>query len=495
MYLSGSFDSLFTLYKTNLRMDWIVLLPPIIAIILALWTRQVYLSLLTGLFFGAIILAGGNPIIGLRELVDQLVAVFADEGNTRIVFFCLLVGGLIALLQASGGVSGFVRWAQQRGWGTSRRGAEVLAWVVGMLIFVESSISPLTVGAVSRPFFDSLKLPREKLAYYCDATSAPVCMAIPLNGWGAYLLGLLAAQGMTTGAVSLLAKSLLFNFYSYLTIIFTLLLAISGWCFGPMRVAEERAAGSGALTRPGSQPMVSEEVACIQPESGTPHHVRDLFVPMFMMVVMIFVSLFVTGNGNLMDGSGSTSVLWAVGSAIGVGMLFYAFPRPIRGGKPVLTPSQSMDWIMKGSAGLVGPTVLIIFAFALGQVSRELEMGPYLVGLIGGGGPTWWMPALIFIVACFVSFTMGSSWTGFAVLIPIVLPLAEGLGISPALLLGAVLSGGVYGDHASPLSDTTIISSMSAACDHVDHVNTQLPYTLLLASLTFVAFVIAGLVL
>lgn len=474
-------------------MDWIVLLPPLVAILLALLTRQVYLSLLTGLFIGTVIVSGGHPIQGLRELVDQLVAVFDDEGNTRIVFFCLLVGGLIALLQASGGVKGFVQWAQQRGWGTTRRGAELLAWTVGVLIFVESSISPLTVGAVSRPFFDTLKMPREKLAYYCDATSAPVCMAIPLNGWGAYLLGLLAAQGITIGAVSLLAESLLFNFYSYFAILFSLLLAISGWRFGPMRIAEERATRSGALTRPGSQPMISEEVADIQPLSGTPNHVRDLLFPMLIMVSMIFISLYITGDGNLMEGSGSTSVLWAVSAAICVAMLQYAIPRPFRGGKPVMTPSKSMDWIIKGSAGLVGPTILIIFAFALGQVSRALEMGPYLVGLIGGGGPTWWMPALVFVVGSFVSFTMGSSWTGFAVLIPIALPLAEGLGISPALMLGAVLSGGVYGDHASPLSDTTIISSMSAACDHVDHVNTQLPYTLLLAALTFTAFIVSGL--
>ena len=150
---------------------------------------------------------------GLGELVEQLVAVFEDPGNTRIIFFCLLVGGLVALVQVSGGVHGFVEWAQRRGWGTSRKGAEFLAWAVGMVVFVESNITSLTVGAVSRPLFDTLRLPREKLAYYCDATSAPVCMSIPLNGWGAYLLGLLAAQGISDGAASLLAQSLLFNFF------------------------------------------------------------------------------------------------------------------------------------------------------------------------------------------------------------------------------------------------------------------------------------------
>jgi tetracycline resistance efflux pump len=142
----------------------------------------------------------------------------------------------------------------------------------------------------------------------------------------------------------------------------------------------------------------------------------------------------------------------------------------------------------------VGVTVLIVFAFALGQVSRALEMGPYLVGVIGGNVPVWWLPALVFVVGCFVSFTLGSSWTAFAIMIPIALPLAEGLGINEALMLGAVLSGGVYGDHASPLSDTSIISSMSAACDHIDHVNTQLPYSGLVAGISIVAFVVAGIV-
>jgi len=476
-------------------MEWIILLPPVVAIVLALWTKEVYLSLFAGLWLGTTILVGGNPIFGLRALIEQLVAVFADAGNTRIVFFCLLVGGLMALVQGSGGVNGFISWAQRRGWGTTRRGAELLAWTVGMIVFVESSITCLVVGAVSRPFFDKLKLPREKLAYYCDATSAPVCMSIPLNGWGAYVLGLLAAQGITTGAVGLLVSSLLFNFYALFAIFFTLLLALTGWSFGPMRKAELRAAEEGQLIRPGSQPMVSEEVATLAPVEGAPKQARDLLLPLAVMVGMIFVGLYITGEGDMMRGSGSTSVLWAVGTGIGVAMLLYALPRPLRGGKSLMTPVQSTALVLRGSAGLLGVTVLIVFAFALGQVSRALEMGPYIVGLIGDGGPSWWLPGLVFIVSCLVSFTLGSSWTGFAILIPIALPLAEGLGLSPALMLGAVLSGGVFGDHASPLSDTSIISSMSAACDHVDHINTQLPYTLMLAGVSFVMFIVAGLVL
>lgn len=476
-------------------MGWVVLLPPVIAIVLALWTRQVFLSLIAGLWFGTTLLEGGNPVLGLREFVNQMVAVFSDAGNTRVVFFCMLVGGLIALVQASGGVSGFIAFAQRRGWGTTRRGAEVLAVVTGLVVFVESSITTLVVGAVSRPFFDKLKLPREKLAYYCDATSAPVCMMIPLNGWGAYLLGLLAAQGVTGGAVALLAESLLFNFFCILAVAFAVFLAVSGKGWGIMRRAEERAAKTGDLTRPGSVPMIADEVAMIKPVPDAPAHARDFFVPLTIMIVSIFGGLWITGNGDLMAGSGSTSVLWAVGLAIMTAMVLYVVPRktPDGGRRSVMTLQESMDMVLKGSMGLVPVTLLIVLAFAIGQVSRELEMGPYLVSIISDTGGSWSLPAIVFLVACFVSFTLGSSWTTFAIVLPVALPLADGLGLPAALMLGAVLSGGVFGDHASPLSDTSIISSMASACDHVDHVNTQMPYAIGIAAASLVLFIVAGL--
>lgn len=473
-------------------MDWIVLLPPLVAIGLALWTRQIYLSLVLGLWLGTTIIVGGNPIGGLRELADQAVAVFTSETNASILIFCLLVGSLVALVQASGGVRGFIQWARRRGWGTSRRGAEVLAWCTGLLVFVESNISNLTVGAVSRPFFDELNLPREKLAYYCDATCAPVCMTLPFNGWGAYVLGLLSAQGISETAVYVLAGAVLFNFFSLFAILFSLGVALTGWGFGPMRRAEKRAKERGEVLRPGAQPMIAEDIARIDPPDHVTPQAQNLLLPVGVMVGMIFVGLYVTGGGDLMQGSGSTAVLWAVGAAVGVAMVLYALPRLWRD-KPVLSIEESMDWVVKGASGLVPVTFLLVLAFALGQVSQALEMGDYVVGLVGGG-PAWWMPLAVFVATCFVSFTLGSSWTAFAILIPVAMPLAEGLGLPPALMLGAVLSGGVFGDHTSPLSDTSIIASMASACDHVDHINTQMPYALVQAGLAAVAFVIAGLI-
>lgn len=474
-------------------MDWIVLLPPIVAIVLALWSKEVYLSLLTGLWLGTTILVGGNPVLGLRELLDQLVLVFQDASNTRILLFSMLVGGLIALVQASGGVAGFIAWAQRRGWGQTRRGAELLAWGIGMVIFVESSITCLIVGAVNRPLFDRLRIPREKLAWYADATSAPVCMSIPLNGWGAYVLGLLAAQGISAGAVGLLAESLLFNFYAILAIVFSLLTALTGWRFGSMKTAEIRAETTGALLREGATPLVADEVVGLEPMERAPSRASNLLVPIAVMIGMIVVGLYVTGDGQMMQGSGSTSALWAVCAAVAVGMIMVALPGSGSDGKALMSPVESMALVLKGSGGMVGMVLLVALAFALGQVSRALEMGPYVVGLLGDGWPVFWLPGLMFVVTCFVSFTLGSSWTGFAILIPIALPLAEGVGLPMPLMLGAVLAGGVFGDHASPLSDTSLIASMSAASDHVDHINTQLPYTLALAGVSFIGFIIAGL--
>jgi Na+/H+ antiporter NhaC len=195
-----------------------------------------------------------------------------------------------------------------------------------------------------------------------------------------------------------------------------------------------------------------------------------------------------------MEGSGSTAVLWATGAAISVAALLYAIPRPLWGGKPLMTPAVTTDWVLKGASGLVGVVALLVLAFALGQVSRALEMGPYVVTLIGEGVPTWWLPGMVFLVGGVVSYALGSSWTTFAILIPIALPMAQELDVSLPLMLGAVLSGGVFGDLSSPLSDTSIISSMAAACDHADHVNTQLPYSLAVAGAAFMAFLVAGLV-
>ncbi|WP_022835777.1 Na+/H+ antiporter NhaC family protein [Salisaeta longa] len=472
-------------------MDWLVLLPPVVAIVLVLWTRQVFLGLLAGVYLGTTLLVGGNPLAGLREMAAQIVAVFQSESSTRVLLFSLLVGSLIALVQVSGGVRGFIAWTQRRGWGQTRRSAELLAWCTGVLVFVESNLSSLTVGSVARPFFDRLNLPREKLAYYCDATCAPVCMSIPFNGWGAYVLGLIAAQGVTTGAVALLAEALLYNFFAWFAIGFALVLALTGAGFGAMRTAEARAA-AGQLTRPGSQPMVDASVADIEPPDHVDPRPIALIAPLGLLVAMVLLGLWITGGGSIMQGSGSTAVYWGVAVAVAGAMGLYALPHPFPRGSATLSISTSMEWAVKGASGLVPVILLLLLAFTLGNVADALQMGAYVVSLVGSGGPTWWVPAAVYLAGAVISFTLGSSWTAFALMVPVALPLAAGVGLPPPLLLGAVLSGGLFGDHASPLSDTSIIASMASACDHVDHVRTQMPYALCQAGAAGAAFLVAG---
>lgn len=462
------------------------LLPPLIAIFLALATRQVHLSLLTGIFVGAWILADWNPLRALAGTGNLLVEVFQSGGNTMVLFFCLLVGGLIALAQRSGGVEGFVQLVQKRKLVQTRRGAQMLAWVVGLIIFVESSITCLVVGAVSRPLFDRLKISREKLAYICDATSAPVCMLIPLNGWGALVIGLLSAQKVAD-PVPVLIQALPLTFYALLAVLLVPVVIYLG-DFGPMARAERRAEQEGKLLRDGAVPMVSEEIASLTPRPDVQPKALYLLFPVLVMVSFIPVGLYITGQGNPLKGSGSTSVFWAVSVAILLtGILLWV--------KRVFTVSELAELVLKGSAGLLSVTILVLLAFAIGMACERLQTGQFTAGLLSQALSGSLLPGLVFLAGALISFATGTSWGTFAILVPVAVPAAASLQVSLPLTLGALLSGGVFGDHASPLSDTTIISSLSAASDHIDHTTTQLPYALLGAFLSALLYFGLGFVL
>ena len=506
---------------SNSSLGLISLLPPLIAIVLALVTRQIHLSLLAGVCFGAWSLAGWHPIRALGGTADLLVEVFQTRSNTMVIFFCLLVGGLLALVQRSGGVEGFVRLVQDWKFVQTRQGARMLAWVLGLIIFIESSITCLVVGAVNRPLFDRLKLSREELAYICDATSAPVCILIPLNGWGAFVVGLLAAQSVVN-PVLLLLKALPLTFYAILAVLLVPIFTYGG-DFGPMRRAGRRARETGKVLRNGAVPMVSEEIVGLaRKEEVTPKAIYLLF-PVSFMIAVIPVGLFLTGAGDPLKGSGSTSVFWAVSSAVLVTSLLLwmrgvmrvaelvefvlkgsaglfpvtvlvvlAFALGMRG---VMRVAELVEFVLKGSAGLFPVTVLVVLAFALGIVCDKLQTGAYVAGLLSEGLSPGLLPCVTFLVSAFIAFSTGTSWATFAVLVPVTLPAASSLGASLPLTLGALLSGGVFGDHASPLSDTSIISSLSAASDHVDHIHTQLPYAVLGALLAAILYLVLGWIL
>ena len=468
-------------------MTWLSILPPISAIILALITRQVYLSLFFGIWLGWTILSDWNPLLGLINSIEAIINVFKESSNTKVIIFSALIGALIALTQRSGGVQGFVNLILNRGFIKSRKMAQIFAWAIGMSIFVESSITCLVTGAVSRPIFDKLKISREKLAYICDSTSAPVCIMIPLNAWGAYVLGLLS-QVDVKNEISIFISSIPLNFYAIFSIALVVFTAITGIDYGPMKKAELRAIREGKVIADEAMPLVSEEVINIQPKDKVKPRALNMIVPILTMILMMPIGLYITGNGNLTSGSGSTSVLWAVLTSIFVAGILYKFQK-------ILTIRETIELTLKGMGGLIPLAVLMTFAFAIGSVCKELKTGEYVAQIASKFLKPSLLPSVVFLTSCIISFSTGTSWGTFAIMIPIAIPSAIAMNSNLPLVLASVLSGGVFGDHCSPISDTTIVSSMASACDHLDHVKTQLPYAVTAAGLAFTFFIIFGFIL
>ncbi len=466
---------------------WLSILPPVLAILLAIKTKHVYISLLFGIWMGWTILNGGNPLTGIILTVNVLVGVFQDADNTRVILFSAMIGAIITFTQYSGGVQGFINWIVGKGIIQSRKSAGILAWILGVVIFIESSICVLVSGAVSRPIFDKVRSSREKLAYILDSTSAPKCILIPLNAWGAFVLGLLATQGVEE-PVRLFISSIPFNFYALLALALVLGVVISGRDFGPMKAAEARVWEQGKLLREGAEPLVSDEIIMMQPKPGVPLRAANMLIPVGVMVASMPLVLLITGKGNLMKGSGSLSVLWAVILGLTAGAVAYR----VQG---LLRIKEITDMFMKGVGGLIPVATLMMLAFAIGDTCDALGTGPFVAQAAKSSLPPGIIPALIFVISCFIAFSTGTSWGTFAIMVPIAVSMVEIIGLHPGLILAAVLGGGVFGDHCSPISDTTIISSMAAATDHIDHVRTQIPYALLAGSAALILYLIFGFLL
>lgn len=463
---------------------WLSVLPPVLAIVLAIKTKQVYVSLFFGIWLGWVILSSWNPVVGTVRALDACVQVFTDPDNTKVIMFSALMGALIAFTQYSGGMEGFVNWIEGRGLVRGRKQAGLLAWIVGMVIFVESNICVLISGAVARPLFDRFRVSREKLAYICDSTSAPKCVLIPLNAWGAFIIGLLAKQEIEN-PLGVMFSSMPFNFYAILAILLVLAVVLFERDFGPMRGAERRVREEGKLLRDGAEPVVSTEVTSMAKKEGVQARAFNMLFPVLAMVVMMPMGLFITGHGNLMNGSGYTSVFWAVMVAIVLGGIAYRIQK-------IMNLRELMDLLMRGVGGMMPLAILMMFAFAIGATCRELGTGLFVATVAETALPIQIIPALLFLVSSFIAFSTGTSWGTFAIMVPIGVPMISMMGLHPGVVVGAVLGGGVFGDHCSPISDTTIIASMASATDHIDHVRTQLPYALAAGGVAMVLYLIFG---
>lgn len=465
---------------------WTSVIPPLLAIGLAIATRQVILSLSIGLWMGAWLLGSGNPLAAIPQAIDAVINVFTDPGDTRVLVFTLVIGGLIATIEKLGGVRGFIHLLQEKKWVSGPGRAQWLAFGTGVVVFIESNITLLIAGAISRPLFDRYRVSREKLAYIIDATSAPICVLIPLNAWGAVIVSLLASSGIEN-PIDVFIGAILLNFYAIFAVLVCALVIWSDFDIGPMRAAQKRTM-EGRFLWPNATPMVDPSLI----EAGQSRQPQDsaklMLLPVLALVLSMPLGLYVTGEGDLTAGSGSTSVLWAVLIALGVAWAIVL-------GSRRATLETLMQLFLKGAGGLLPVAMILLFSLALGDVANALGTGVFVAQLAQETIPSALLLPLLFLLSAFIAFSIGSSWGTFAIMIPLAMQIVAALDMNASVFLAAVLSGAVFGDHASPISDTTVVASMAAATDHIDHVRTQLPYALISAGLATVAFFVSGLVL
>ncbi len=447
-------------------MEWISILPPVLAIAVAIWRKEVIFALLLAIFFSEMIIAGWNPASGFTGSLERIVAVFESPGNTSILLFSLIVGALIEYIQVSGGVSACVQKLTQMGLTKTPRQVGLLTTFTGLIIFIETNLSILTAGILSRGLFDKFKMSRERLAYIIDSTCAPVAVLILLNGWGAYLLGLISNYELSE-PVYTLAMTIPLNFYAIVTLAIVFYTVLTGKIHGPMKTAE----------------TFQTESKLDDPEPPT--KARYMLIPLSVMTFGIVFFLWLTGDGNIMQGSGSTSVLWATALAVAVGYLMLL-------GERVFSHKELVDISFDGMSNLLPLVSIVLLSLALGASLQSLGTGTFVASMIGQYLPAITIAPLIFIAAGIIAFTTGTSWGTFAIMVPIGLPLAFSMDIHPSLVLSALIGGGIFGDHCSPISDTTIISSLAAGCDHYDHVRTQLPYALTTGVAAVILYTIAG---
>ncbi|RUO76320.1 Na+/H+ antiporter NhaC family protein [Pseudidiomarina taiwanensis] len=453
-------------------MSWLSILPPLVAIIVVFWRKEVIGALLLAVFTSELLLVAQSqqPLaMSFIGTIEEIVGVFSSSGNTRILVFSLLVGALLAYIRESGGVAALVQKLLNWGLGKTKRGASLLTVFTGVFIFIESNLSVLTSGILSRGLFEKLNMSRARLAYLIDSTSAPICILILLNGWGAYVLGLIEQQGLPGASVVTLWSTIPYNFYALLTLVLVFYTALSTKVHGP-------------LARVEAQPQPAQDIPEQIPQGSK---ARFMVVPLLVMVLGMIGFMVWTGNGDLTAGSGSKSVLYATALACVVAYFMLLFSRRN-------SHHELVKIGFKGMGELLPLVSIVLLSLALGSSLKELGTGAFLAGIVGDYLAPIWIAPMLFIAGALIAFTTGTSWGTFAILIPIAAPLILALDLPAPLLLAAVLGGGVFGDHCSPISDTTAVSALASGCDLLEHVRTQLPYALVAGVGSIILYLLAG---
>lgn len=463
------------------------LVPPIVAIALALITKEVYSSLFAGVVVGGLFAANFNLEGTVHAVVDNsVVAVLSDSWNAGILIFLVLLGMISALAFKSGGTVAYGEWAQKRI--KSRIGAQLATVALGCLIFVDDYFNCLTVGNVMRPVTDSHKISRAKLAYIVDATAAPVCIIAPISSWAAAITGF--AQGYGDSPYALFVDSIQYNFYALFTIAMMIAISLMDFDYGPMKLHEENARKGDLYTTP-DRPYANAAEA--MPNKGK---VIDLIIPVFVMLVpSCILGLLYTGGffsgASFVDAFANcdASLGLVYGSLFGLLMMLVYFLL-----RKSMSFKEFMDCIPQGFRNMVPAILILVLAWSLSSVTGSLGAADYVASLVNSaaGGFANFLPAIVFLIACGLSFATGTSWGTFGILLPIVIAVFPMDNPLLVVSVSACLAGSVFGDHCSPISDTTIMASAGAQSNHINHVTTQLPYALTVGAICFVFYIIAG---
>ena len=433
------------------------------------------------------VLCGGSPLTGLNDAFYSFIHTFESSGNTITLISFLLIGALIYLIEKSGGVEGFTEvMLKKRALIKTKRGANIFTWLLGIIIFTSGSLSCMVTGSVSRPFNDALKVPHEKSAFIVHATSTPWCVLFPLSGWLAALAGYLTSGGVPENeAISVLLRSIPLNFYCILAVFGTLAVSLFGINIGPMRKAEERAEKTGALDNPGRGGALTEEA--MSPSKAKPR-VLNMLLPMGVLIATILAVLTITGKGNPTQGAGMQSLLWGcILAVLTICILCVA--------QKLFSVDEVINEMFKGMGTMLPVAGILLFGFTMGNLVKDLDTGNYLTSVFMGVLSPALLPALSFLLCMILSFATGTSMGTMAIMSVICLPMAISMGISIPLVAGAVFGGSIFGDHSSPISDTTIMSCATTGCDIIDHVKTQMPYVLIFAAISLVLYVVLGFVM
>lgn len=461
-----------------LNLGILSLIPAVLAIVLSFVTRNTVISLMIACISGTLL--AGQGLMGFPTLLKTSL------GSTSFSWVMLLntfIGILVAFFQKTGAIQGFAQYIQDKQ--LSRRAIQLVAWVLGMFVYFSDSFSPLFVGTTMRSISDKAKISREKLSYIADSGAAPVSVLVPITGWAAYLSGLAIGVGAIVtqeDATQLFMKAIPFNFYALITVAFVGLIA-GGVIkdFGPMKKAEERAINEGKVLRDGANPLIGKELTEMEAYPGIKQKVFLNFVLPVIMIVVIAMGTYVT----LKSAKTMEAFLFVI-IFMGISMFIQGIPF-----------KEIMDTATDGIKGAIPAVIILALAYSINSLSKTMGTANYIISVSEGFLTPQLLPAIIFIISAIMAFSTGSSWGTFAICMPIALPLAFNFtgGVVTTLVVAsfsAVAGGGVFGDHCSPLSDTTILASTGAAADHIDHVKTQIPYALICGGIALIAYLIIG---